>query len=127
VANGRQQELRAIVGTSAPMLALLGAIAMVQLLLFASVLTKRVLEIPDFLRGEAGWAFRILALALPAVVMSGALRGILEAQQRFGALARLRVPFAVMTYLSPLIVLQFTLDLRYIMTALVLIWLTYVG
>jgi O-antigen/teichoic acid export membrane protein len=53
----------------------------------------------------------LLALSLPAVASTAALRGVLEACQRFDLVNALRAPLSVFTYASPLLVLPFSSSL----------------
>jgi O-antigen/teichoic acid export membrane protein len=69
----------------------LGVAAWAALHLLAPILVTRVLNVPTELRDEAVGAFRILALAVPFVVSTAGLRGLLEAVQRFDFLKGFRV------------------------------------
>jgi O-antigen/teichoic acid export membrane protein len=80
---------------------------------------RSVLNIPESLRAETTNAFYLLSLSLPFVLSTTALRGILEAFQRFGTTNTLRVAMGLFTYLGPLIVLPFTNNLAFIFGALV--------
>jgi O-antigen/teichoic acid export membrane protein len=80
---------------------------------------------------EAVLAFRVLALALPLVVSTTGVRGILEAQQRFDLSNAVRVPMGVFTFLGPLLVLPFSHSLVPVFALLVsgraLAWLAYLA
>jgi O-antigen/teichoic acid export membrane protein len=64
--------------------------------------------IPPALRGEAYAAFYWLAFSVPALVLASALRGPLEAEQRFDLVNAVKMPISALNYLAPLIALQFT-------------------
>jgi O-antigen/teichoic acid export membrane protein len=81
----------------------LGAVAGAALMAAAVPLCTRVLQLPAALQAEAVDALRILALSLPLVTVTAALRGILEAGQRFVWVNAIRVPIAVLTFAAPLV------------------------
>jgi O-antigen/teichoic acid export membrane protein len=62
---------------------------------------------PDLQR-EARWAFALLAVAVPAVVLSAAFRGALEARQRFDLTSSVRIPLGILVFAAPLGVLPFS-------------------
>lgn len=62
----------------------------------------------------------VVALGMPAVVLSNGLRGVLEAYERFGSVAIVRALTGVWTYVAPVILLSFTTRLDLIVLALVL-------
>lgn len=64
--------------------------------------------IPPALRDEAYAAFYWLAFSVPALVLASALRGPLEAEQRFDLVNAVKLPISVLNYLAPLLALQFT-------------------
>lgn len=64
--------------------------------------------IPSALRDEAYSAFYWLAFSVPALVLASALRGPLEAEQRFDLVNAVKMPISVLNYLAPLLALQFT-------------------
>lgn len=84
------------------LVSLLGAAA---LWLALPALIERVLNIPPALQAEALLAMRILALAIPLVVLNAALWGVLAAYQRFAAANLVTVPVNLFYYLGPLLAL----------------------
>ncbi|SFU91740.1 Membrane protein involved in the export of O-antigen and teichoic acid [Polaromonas sp. YR568] len=64
--------------------------------------------IPPALRDEAYAAFYWLAFSVPALVLASALRGPLEAEQRFDLVNAVKMPISALNYLAPLLALQFT-------------------
>ena len=75
-------------------------------LLFAAAgpICRSVLHVSPAVRGEALGAVRILALSLPLVTVTAALRGLLEAAHRFDVATSIRVPIGVLTLAAPLAV-----------------------
>lgn len=94
-----------------------------------SWLVYAVLKIPPALREETLSAFYLLALSLPAVIVTAGLRGVLEAYQRFGLVNVLRIPMGIFTFVGPLLVLPFTHSLVAVVAVLVLgrvvVWLAH--
>ncbi len=81
---------------------LLGAAAGALLFASAGLVCTRLLNLPATLQGEAVVALRILALCLPLVTLTAALRGLLEGGQRFGWVNAMRIPLGVLTFAAPL-------------------------
>ena len=79
------------------------------------------LATPATLAREARGVFYLLAAAVPLVLLTSGLRGLLEAFGQFGRLAILRVVTGTAVYLAPLLLLPFTTDLVAIVAALVLV------
>lgn len=63
-----------------------------------------VLRLTPEVRTEAEGAVRVLALSLPIVPLTAALRGLLEAARRFDLAAAIRVPLGLLTLAAPLAV-----------------------
>ena len=82
------------------------------------VASRLVTGQPD-LAGEARNMLWVVALGMPAVVLSNGLRGVLEAYERFGSVAIVRALTGVWTYVAPVILLSFTTRLDLIVLALV--------
>lgn len=84
-------------------------------------LVHRVLNIPAVLHGETIGALHLLALAMPWVVGTAGLRGLLEARQRFGLVNAVRVPMGVLSFLGPVAVLPFSRSLVPVVATLAVI------
>lgn len=89
-------------------------------LLFAAApgLVEHILTVPTSLRLEAEQALRTLALYLPFVTLSAALRGILEGRQRFDWVNAIRVPLGIFTFAAPLIATHWSTTLVAMVVAL---------
>jgi O-antigen/teichoic acid export membrane protein len=109
--NGDREGVAGLTWTALVLLVVFGVIGSIVFLAITPVLTTRILNIPPSLRPEAQLAFWILAAALPIVVITGGLRGLIEGHQHFGVATLLRVPMVVFTYLGPLLVLPFSRSL----------------
>lgn len=62
---------------------------------------------PEILH-EAIWALPILWFTLPATVVTGLMRGVLEGRQRFGMVNLLRASLGVWSFCAPLVMLFWT-------------------
>lgn len=118
---GRQGDVAEIARAGLSLMFLLGVVGSVVLLLITPWLVGSVLTIPAPLQRETAASFYLLAFSLPLVISTAGLRGILEAQQRFGLVNALRVPLGVFTFLGPLLVLPFTSSLAAIVASLVVV------
>lgn len=85
----------------------LGLIGGVILAAITPWLTQDALNIPDALLGETRVSFYLLAISVPLIVATAALRGVLEAIQRFDLVNLIKVPASVLSYLGPLMILYF--------------------
>ena len=75
---------------------------------------KVLLNIPLDLQKETLKAFYLIAGFVPIIVLSIALRGILEAHQRFDLTNIVRIPLGIFTFLAPVLVLPFSTSLFHI-------------
>lgn len=83
-------------------------------------LVDNAFSIPLVLRDEATSAFYWLAFSVPALVMASALRGPLEAEQRFDLVNAVKLPSSALNYLAPLITLYFTRRIDAVIAVIVL-------
>ena len=113
-----EQHVSGLVWTAMLLMLALGIAGAGLLLLAAPVMVHSLLRIPAAFQLEALRALQVLALAIPAVVMTAGLTGVLAAKQRFDAINILRLPMGLYTYLAPWLVVQFSPDLFLISVAL---------
>jgi len=121
LAANDEDAVAAVIRTGSQLLVALGVLGGVALAALSPWLVGRVLSIPPALRSEAVIAFYLLAAAIPAVVLSAAFRGALEARQRFDLTAAVRVPLAVSAFVAPLLVVIVSPSLVAVVGALVLV------
>jgi O-antigen/teichoic acid export membrane protein len=114
----REPELPVLARTALLVLSGLGCVAGGLLFAIAPWLCSVVLKLPAGLQAEAASGLQALALCLPFVTLTAALRGMLEAGQRFGWVNALRVPLGVLTFLVPVAVTSYTPDLFAVCLAL---------
>jgi O-antigen/teichoic acid export membrane protein len=100
-------------------MAILGALGGLALAGFSGPLVNDVLKIPAGLQAESSDGFLLLGLAVPFVVSTTGLRGVLEAHQRFAMVAIARVALGIVSILGPLLVIPFTHSLAAIVAVLV--------
>ena len=100
--------LNAIGGTSVAVLAGIGFLAAVIGVAASPWLAWDFLQVPDSLQREAAIAFAVAAISAPFVTVSSGLRGLLEAQGRFGVINAIRAPIGVLYFVAPVAALRFT-------------------
>jgi O-antigen/teichoic acid export membrane protein len=86
----------------------------------AKVLAEHTLSMPPSLVPQAILSFRVLAVAVPAVLVLSSFRGVLEASQRFDLVNLVKVPLATANFLIPLAGVLLGWGLTEIVAALVL-------
>jgi O-antigen/teichoic acid export membrane protein len=74
---------------------------------------------PAPLAAESVTALYWLAASIPAILVTSALRGMLEGLQRFKLVNLIRVPAAVVNYLGPVLVLPFGRTLPFVVAVIV--------
>jgi O-antigen/teichoic acid export membrane protein len=96
----------------------LGCIAALLLNLVAPWLVYRALKVPDGLRLESLQSLRLLSVCIPIVMGAAALRGVLDAHERFRETNILRILTGTFIFLGPMLVLPFSTRLLPIMAVL---------
>lgn len=93
--------------------------------ILASLLTPWIvvkeLNINAALQAETIEVFYLLAVSIPIVIITTGLRGVLEAKERFDAINIVRAPLGILTYMAPLMILQFSNYLPHLVASLVLV------
>lgn len=117
--RGRQDEVPGLIRTGLRMMGALGVVGGGLLFLAAPFVAHRLLGLSAELGAETVRAIRLLALAVPFVVLTAGLRGLLESVQRFGSINAIRIPQGILTYLAPLAVLPWSRALPALVGALV--------
>ncbi len=116
---GEDREVPTLAWTSLLLMLLLGLVGAVVAVLASPWLVHRALNIPRELQPETLRSFYLLGLSIPVVISTAGLRGLLEAQQRFGLINALRIPMGVFTFAGPLLVLPFSKNLFPVVAVLV--------
>lgn len=102
IARDEQDKAGALVTTSLAIMAGLGIVAGIIIWAGAPWGVSLIKGVSD--RQDAVSALRSMAFAMPFIVLTSGLRGILEARFAFGVLNLIRIPMGLLTFLGPLAV-----------------------
>lgn len=108
-----------LIWTSVVVQLALGLLGGAILALLTPWLTQGVLNIPEVLLRETRISFYLLAGSIPLILSAAALRGVLEAVQRFDLVNLVKIPASLLNYLGPLVVLYFVRGLVAVIAFLV--------
>jgi O-antigen/teichoic acid export membrane protein len=117
--SGEDQEVPTLVWTSLLLLLALGLLGAAAVALLTPWLVNHALHVSGVLGHETLYSMYLLAISIPVVISTAALRGLLEAHQRFGLTNALRIPMGVLSYAGPLLVLPFSKSLFPVVAVLV--------
>ncbi len=101
--RGDQEGVSRIVSTVATAQIVLGVVGSVIMAALTPLLVARVLKVSVDLRADATAVLYLLAGALPLILLSASLSGVLEAAQRFDLVNAVKVPSSVLVCLIPLV------------------------
>jgi O-antigen/teichoic acid export membrane protein len=118
--TGEHEDIPPLVWTSLIILLFLGVVSGIFMAIMAPWIVEKVLKIPSELQKESVYAFYLVALGMPLVLVTSGVRGVLEAMQRFDVLSAIRIPMGASTFCAPLLVLPFSHSLVPILAALLL-------
>lgn len=116
----RLAEIPALIWTSLFLMAGIGVVGMIIILLIVPWMVTHPLKVPAELQTETIRAFYWIGFAIPIVIVTAGLRGVLEALQRFRLATAIRIPMGIFTYLGPVLVLPFSHSLVPVMAVLVI-------
>jgi O-antigen/teichoic acid export membrane protein len=120
IGQGRQAEIPSMVWTSLFLMTGVGLVGSLLTFFLTPLLIDRLLKVPASLSHEALGSFYWLGAAVPVVVITAGLRGVLEAVQHFRLATAIRIPMGIFTYLGPAALMPFTHSLIPIIAVLVL-------
>jgi len=120
IGQRRQPEIPSLVWTSLFLMTAVGLVGSLLTFFLTPLLVERLLKVPASLSHEALGSFFWLGAAVPVVVVTAGLRGVLEAVQHFRLATAIRVPMGIFTYLGPAALMPFTHSLIPIIALLVL-------
>ena len=120
IGQRRQAEIPSLIWTSLFLMTGVGLVGSILTLFLTPLLVERLLKVPASLSHEALGSFYWLGAAVPVVVITAGLRGVLEAVQHFRLATAIRVPMGIFSYLGPVALLPFTHSLIPIIAVLVL-------
>jgi O-antigen/teichoic acid export membrane protein len=100
----RQQDVAPLFWTALLLTFAAGMVGAVLVGFLSETLVHEWLKVPEDLLKETHWAFLVMALSLPLLVSTSALRGFVEAHQRFGMIFVVQIWRGVWTFASPLLI-----------------------
>jgi O-antigen/teichoic acid export membrane protein len=113
-----------LVWTSLGLLILLGCAGGLLVAAFVPMAVTHFFKMPASFIGEARTALFILAAAMPVILGNDAIRGVLEATQRFDLVNYVKVPASICFYLAAAVAIPFGIGVVGIVSLLVLIRFT---
>lgn len=111
-------DIPTLIWTSQLILFLLGILLCIVMVIIVPWLDYHVLKVPDPLKPEALIVFYMLSIAIPIVINTAGLRGILEGQQRFDITSSLRIGAGLFSYLGPFFALIVSNNLIFVVAVL---------
>ena len=120
IGTDTEDELPSIFWSTFAIMLVIGIIASIVGASLTPWIADHALSIPDGLRAETRFVFLLLALTLPVDMTMSALRGAMEAGNRFDLTSVSRIATGLNTYLAPIAVIAFTDNLVIIVAVLVL-------
>jgi len=117
--KGQPEQICGLVWTALILTGTIGSACMLVAWMLSPWLVHSVVNVPPNLRGESLHTFYWLSISIPIVIVTAALRGVLEGLQRFKLATVIRVPMGGFNYLGPVLVLPFSHSLVPIVAALV--------
>lgn len=108
------------VWTTLALVVCFGIFASFALWFSSGFLVQSVFKVPEELQAEAIGAFRMLALSIPAVLVTSTIVGLLESYQNFFIISAIRLPLGIITFAGPLMSALVSPNLLYATTVLVL-------
>jgi len=118
--SGQERSIPSLVWTGLLLMMGLGLVGAAILVPLTPWLVRNVLRVPYALQREGWQAFSLLAVALPFVIGSAGLRGVLEARQQFGAVSLVGAVMGSFTFAGPLLLLYWCRTLVPIVMILVI-------
>lgn len=103
LSEGRSQAVPELVWTSASALTALGLVGAMILSALTPTGIDQVLRVPGGLAADTRHALYVLSSSLPLILLTGAFRAVLEAQERFDVVNAVVVPTQAATFFLPLI------------------------
>src|SRR5215510_7612094 len=103
LAGGREGEAAGAVWTASAILMAVGVVFTIALFFISHWLIYSVIKVPPALQLESVIAVYWLAVSIPVITVTAGLRGVLEAQHRFGLINIVRIAMGTFSYVGPLV------------------------
>jgi O-antigen/teichoic acid export membrane protein len=101
--SGQEEKVPPLVWTAVTVQLLFGSLGTLVLAGITPKLVTDILNVPVALQADAKTAFYLIALAIPLVMVSSSLSGVLEAAQRFELVNAVKVPSSLLTFILPVV------------------------
>lgn len=105
IAENDNKRTGSLVATSIVIMVGLGVFAGLLMASFAHIGVGSIQAVPD--PKEATNSVFMMALAMPAIVLTSGFRGVLEARNAFGIINAIRLPMGLFTFLGPVVVITY--------------------
>ncbi|WP_428825254.1 flippase [Azonexus sp. IMCC34842] len=105
MAENDEKGIGSLVATATALMAGLGIFAGLLMALLAPWGVGMIQSVPD--QQESVNAVLLMALAMPAIVLTSGFRGVLEARHAFGIINAIRLPMGLFTFLGPVAVVLY--------------------
>jgi O-antigen/teichoic acid export membrane protein len=119
VGLGEDEQAASLVKTGVMVLACVGLVVGALAFGFIYVWAHHVIRVPEDIRHQVTVSLYVLCLAIPLVVVTGALWGVISAYQQFRVVNLINMPIMAFYYIGPLIAVYFTNNLVWVMASLV--------
>jgi O-antigen/teichoic acid export membrane protein len=114
-----EEQLPSLVWTGLGMMCGTGVLGAFLMGAISPWLASSALRVPPNLQHETLLVFCAISAAIPVVIVTAGLRGILEAQQLFGIVNAVRIPLGILTFVCPWVALLFTSSLSWAVLSLI--------
>jgi len=108
---GQERQVPGLVGTALVLMTVLGLLGTLLIAVLVPWLVHSALKVPAEMRPEAICAFYLMAVALPFLIGTAGLRGVMEAYQRVGPANVVRTVVGLYSLIAPVLVLPFSRNL----------------
>jgi O-antigen/teichoic acid export membrane protein len=115
-----EKDVPSLIWTSVVLMAAFGTVGGILVALSGPFVLSRWIHIPSELTAETFHSIYIIAASLPIVVVTAGLRGVMEAAQRFDMAGSLRTVLGIFNFVSPVLILPFSIKLSTIILVLVI-------
>jgi O-antigen/teichoic acid export membrane protein len=119
--SDRKEEIPSIVWSAVSVMGIMAIGGMVLLHILSPWLVHHILKVPGHLSEESIHTFHLLAIAIPIIIGSVAMRGFLEAFQKFAFISRIQAVIGICGFVCPVVILHFANSLVAIVIFLILI------
>ena len=128
--EGKHSEIPGLIWTALAVMGIFGVLFSLLMYFLAPWLVKEILSVPAPIHNETIKSFQLLGIAIPIVMTTAGLNGLLEAYQRFIPITFIKVPVGIFTYLGPLLALYFKGSLVAVIGVMVVVrvaaWAAYI-